>query len=179
MSKEIDWAQLAAQLGLLKPNGESSGSNQAREALELIIGADTLRASVDHYVACGRGAELARSVLWILHPWSAMSRCYEIYKSDASINRRRTAVELLRVVADRRALPWIPEFLNDPDADVQSWGAGVLDQLLFSELVDPEDVEDLIKAAEQHPNQLVRERADFIRRHLKNDENRDGQNRSE
>ena len=167
MSAEIDWHKLSAELGLLRADGETGGSDDARRALELIIGEDALRASVDHYIAYRRGYELARSVLWQLRPWSAMRYCYEIFKGPQKLTVRRAAVELLRVVADRRALPWIPEFLEDSDADIQSWGIGVLDQLLFSELIWPEEAEELIKMAERHQNQLVREGAERIRGYLR------------
>jgi hypothetical protein len=76
MSAEINWEKLAVDLGLLTAQGEHSGSGEARRALEIILGEDALRAAVDYYVAHGRGGELARSVLWQLRPWSAMSRCY-------------------------------------------------------------------------------------------------------
>lgn len=164
---EIDWQKLSAHLGLLRPDGEAGGSDDARRALELILGADALRASVDHYIAGRRGSELARSVLWQLRPWSAMSHCYEIFKGQKELPVRRAAVELLRALADRRALAWIPEFLEDSDPGIQSWGFGVLDQLLFSELIEPEEAEELIQAAEQHRNQLVREGAQGIRGYLR------------
>jgi hypothetical protein len=96
-----------------------------------------------------------------------MSRCYEIFKNDPRIEDRRASVELLRVVADRRALPWIPEFLGDPDSSIQACGVGVLDQLLWSELIEQEEAEDLLKSAEQHGNGAVRERAEFIRSFLR------------
>ena len=96
-----------------------------------------------------------------------MSYCYEIFKGPRKLAIRRAAVELLRVVADRRALPWIPEFLNDSDPDIQGWGIGVLDQLLYSELVWPEEAEDLLKTAEQHQSEHVRERAEWIRNFLR------------
>lgn len=92
-----------------------------------------------------------------------MCRCYEIFNGPETVEARRTAVELLRVVADRRALPWIPEFLQDDDALIQAWGAGVLGQLLWSELIEPEEAERLLIAVDQHSNEPVRERAEFIR----------------
>src|SRR4051812_43307752 len=98
----IDWKQLGQQLGTLRVDGESGGSSEALRAIELLLGEDQLRAAVDYYVAGHRGCELARSVLWQLHPWSAMQRCYEIYRSDADVGAKVSAVELLRVVADRR-----------------------------------------------------------------------------
>lgn len=72
-------------------------------------------------------------------------------------------MELLRVVADRRALPWVAEFLNDEDLQVQSWGIGVLDQLLWSELIEPEEAEEVLERAEGHANAAVREHVEFIR----------------
>ena len=167
MSAEIDWQKLSAELGLLTADGEAGGSNDARRALELIIGEDALRASVDHYVAYRRGYELARSVLSQLRPWCAMSYCYEIFKGPQELPARRAAIELLRLVADRRALPWIPEFLHDSDPDIQAWGIGVLDQLLYSELIWPDEAEELIETAELHQNNLVREGAERIRRYLR------------
>ena len=168
MNEEIDWAKLASALGLSAPYGEyCCGSDDAQRALEQIIGEDALRASVDYYVDCRLGSSLARSVLWRLRPWSAMRRCYEIFKGPETVENRRTAIELLRVVADRRALPWISEFFEDEDSLIQAWGAGVLDQLLFSELVEQEEAEELLRAAEQHSNQSVRERAEFVRGYLR------------
>jgi hypothetical protein len=167
LSVKIDWEELASRLGLLTADGESSGSDQARRALELILGEDALRASVDYYLAHRRGSELARSVLWQLHPWSAMSYCYEIFKGPHAIETRRTAVELVRVVADHRALPWISEFLADKDADIQVCGVGVLDQLSWSGLIQPEAAEELLRTAEQHENEAVREVAEFIRGFLR------------
>ena len=75
MSVPIDWEELAQELGTLRPDGESGGSDEARRAIELLLGEDRLRQAVDYYVAGRRGSELARHVLWQLHPWSAMQRC--------------------------------------------------------------------------------------------------------
>jgi hypothetical protein len=77
------------------------------------------------------------------------------------------AVELVRVVADHRALSWVAEFLDDEDSHIQVWGVGVLDQLLWSHLIEPEAAEDLLRMAERHQNEAVRERAEFIRSFLK------------
>lgn len=166
MKEQIDWQALALELGTLRENGESSGSDRAREALEILLGEDNLRHAVDYYILGKPGSELARSVLWLLHPFSAMKYCYDIYKSDLPIQARRFAVELLRVIADKRAVNWIDEFLEDSDPEIQAWGAGVLDQLLYSYLVEPEDVEHLLVKAETHDNPGVRERAEFIRSFL-------------
>ena len=163
MKEQIDWQALASQLGTLREGGESSGSHKACEALEILLGEDNLQYSVDYYISGKPGSELARSVLWHIRPFSAMRYCYDIFKSNLPIGVRRSAVELLRVVADKRAVDWIDEFLNDDDLEIQSWGAGVLDQLLWSELVEPDDIEHLLAKAEAHSNIGVRETAEFIR----------------
>lgn len=167
MKEQIDWKALALRLGALREGGESGGSNYAREALEVLLGEDNLREAVDYYVAGGPGGELARSVLWLIQPWAAMERCYDIYKSGRDVGSRRMAVELLRVVADERALGWVEEFLGDEDAGIQAWGAGVLDQLISSGRVEAGDVEGLILKAESHANPAVRERAEFIRENMR------------
>jgi hypothetical protein len=167
MGSAIDWEQLAEQLGTLKADGESGGSDVAKRAIELLLGEQQLRDAVDHYVAGGRGSELTRSVLWQLQPWSAMKRCYEIYQSDADIESKVSAVELLRVVADRRALEWVAEFLADTHPGIQNWGAGILDQLLWSGLVQPEDCEDLLIAVRKHSNGQVQKTAVFIDEYLR------------
>jgi hypothetical protein len=174
MIDRIDWSALANQLALLTPEApsgrdgrsERSGSDAARRALEVLIGEPALRASVDDYITGASGSELARSVLWLLHPWSAMTHCYEIWRSAPSIEERRSAVELLRVVADGRALGWIGDFLEDEDETVQAWGAGVLDQLLWSNLVSVVEAEPLLVSAERHANPAVRKTAEFIRGYL-------------
>jgi len=159
---EIDWTEIARTLGTLHENGESGSSEDAREAIAMILGPTHLHAAVDHYVSHKKGYELVRHVLWLLRPWSAMERCYEIYQNEEDPDVRREAIELLRVVADRRALPWIKGFLEDPDEGVQSWAAGIVDQLLWSSLVDPEDCDELLHLMANHSNRLVLDRYSFI-----------------
>jgi len=158
MQRNIDWQALATRLGAFsEPNAELGSSAMARAALEEIVGPQALRDAVDHYVARAPGAELARSVLWQLHPWSAMQRCHEIFLTSPDLEARRTAIELLRVVADGRALPWIAQYLADPDPRIQFWGAGILDQLLFSSLVELDDCTSLLDAMAVHENEKIRE----------------------
>jgi len=176
VATEINWDEVRSALRFLMPQCEPAGSDAARLALEMILGEDALKACVDYYVADGPASELVRSVLWLLRPWSAMARCRELATLPNRIETRRSAVELLRVVADRRALPWVAEFLEDEDAQVQSWGIGILDQLLCSNQIEPEEAEVLLQQAVRHENGAVRERAEFIRGFLRDRrEHGDGQ----
>lgn len=95
-----------------------------------------------------------------------MQRCYSIYKTADDPEERIAAIDLLRVVADGHALPWIPEFLADAEPGIQVWGAGVLDQLLISDLIDVESCNDLLSQLEIHPNEQVRSTHAFIQEYL-------------
>ena len=163
MSEPIDWLKLSQNY-----REREQRSLTASVAIEQIIGEDVVRQAVDYYVGWKPESELARSVLWQLRPWSAMQRCYEIYRSDAAVEDRRTAIELLRVVADERVLDWITEFLTDPDAGIQNWSMGILDQMLFggdirNSETAMEKVEQLLAAAEQHTSPAVRQVAASLR----------------
>lgn len=164
----VDWEQLARSVGAIRDDqSEHSGTSLARRAIEKMIGVDACRSAVDHYVSHKPGCELARSILCHIHPWSAMERCYEICNEDDNTDIRRSAIELLRVVADGRVLPWVPEFLADTDQGVQTWGAGIVDQLLWSHEIEPADCSDILKTMAEHENEQVRERYEFIQSNLK------------
>ena len=157
----IDWQGLATQLGSVETESdgarlERGGANLGRAALELLLTPGEIVAAVDHYVSLKPGFELARSVLSLLRPWSAMLRCNELFSTAPDLEVRRSAVELLRVVADRRVVPWVPMFLADPDPAIQSWGIAVLDQLVFSALIDAEEARSLIELGRTHENESVR-----------------------
>lgn len=162
----IPWDEIRTALRKEIIDNDPSGDDAARRALEMILGEEALRTSVDYYVAVGPASELVRSVLWLLRPWSAMVRCKELAQASNDIETRRRAVYLLQAAADRRALGWVAEFLNDDDPQIQSCGAGVLDQLLWSESVEVEEAEELLLRAAGHANEGVRQRAEFIRSYL-------------
>ena len=163
MSDTVDWKALAEEVGTLRGNEEVGDAGYARQAIEILLGEKILRQAVEYYISGEPGSELARHVLWQIHPWSAMKHCYHIYKSDGDPERRRLAVELLRVVADRRALGWIDELLQEEDPLIQMWGAGVIEQLLLSGLVSEEEAEEQLEKAEKHANPSVREIANNIK----------------
>ncbi|MFO0129079.1 MAG: hypothetical protein ACK54J_18140, partial [Pseudanabaena sp.] len=87
---------------------------------------------------------------------------YDIYKFSENIESRISAIELLRVIADRRVLIWIEEFLSDANEGIQFWGIGIVDQLLFSQLVEYEDVQNILEKARDHKNSQVVEKTHEI-----------------
>lgn len=162
----IDWQQLALDLGTLRADGESGSAILARQALERIIGDGQWRAAVDHYVLNRPGFELARSVLSLVRPWAAMQRCHELFLHMDDQAARCSAIELLRVVADRRVLSRVPEYLSDANPGVQYWAAGIVDQLLWSDLVEPEECTALLEQMENHSHSGIQEKAAWIRSFL-------------
>ena len=158
-----NWEVIAKQVGAIDDNGsESSSGDMALKAIEILLGEESLRKAVHYYIDGKPGSELLRGVLWKTHPWCAMEECYQIFKSDPDVLHKRLAVELLRVVADRKALEWVPEFLQYNDNEVQQWGIGVVDQLFFSELCYEEEISDILDSAMKHSNHFVREKAEDI-----------------
>ena len=163
---------LARSFGLLEEVdgevvGESGGSDAAKAALVEIVGKDVLRDAVDYYISFEPGFELARSVLWVLRPLVAMERCYEIYKSSQNPDERHSAIELLRVVGDRRAVPWIPEFLSDDDPVIRAWGIGLVDQLAWSSTISEDETRAILNGIGDHPDSYMLEKSkeieDFLR----------------
>lgn len=158
-----NWVNIATEVGAIDENGhEFSSSTMACEAIEIILGKDNLKEAVRYYVAHKPGKELLRGVLWQLHPYSAMEECYRIFKESNNLDDKIDAVELLRVVADKRVLKWVPEFLEHENSGIQNWGIGIIDQLLFSQLCDEEDVVQILDKAKNHSSQYVREKAEEI-----------------
>lgn len=160
--RRIVWERLASEVGLIEASepgvrNERGGNAAGRAALERIVGPARLIDAVEHYVAMAPGFELARSVLRLLRPWSAMAHCHGIFRSRSSIQTRRSAVELLRTIADRRALPWVLEFLADGDPEIQYWGISLVLELSYTEALDPDHVAPILDAAREQANERVRE----------------------
>jgi hypothetical protein len=166
MKEKMDWVSLGKQIGTLKESGESVSTQDAQRAIEILIGEENIRELVDYYIDGKPGYELGRLVLRQFHPWSAMEYCYEIYKSDENPQRRMFAIELLRSVADKRALKWVNEFLEDENPQIQVLGIGILDYLNLKSLIVIEEVEEILSKALQHSNLGVRQIARTVRKNL-------------
>lgn len=153
----VDWEELSAAIGTRFKVGtalaETGGDNHARSALELIVGRPAWEDAVEHCLAFRPGYELARSVLSLVQPRSAMDYVHAIFKSDRTPGHRRAAIELLRSFADRTILDRVPDYLNDEDPDIRHWGLRVLDRILWcgADLSDP-GVISAFDAANAHPD---------------------------
>ncbi|MCL9998956.1 MAG: HEAT repeat domain-containing protein [Erythrobacter sp.] len=163
MSEPVDWGALAGKLGTITPSehgwSERGGTAVAYDAIE-ILGASVLREAVDFYVSGEPGFEVAKSVLMFLKPSAAMERCREIFRDPADPQQAADAIELLRMVADRRVLDWIPELMASENEAVRIWTLGILDQLLvMQESITPEEAAPIFKQALADPSDNVRSQA--------------------
>jgi len=172
-SRPVDWKALAQELGVLHDGQEGTSVDDYRRALELLVGEEVIRSGVDHYVAGGQGMDLVAGVLSRIRPRSAMERCYQIFNSNADIETRRSAIDLMRMVADRSALAWVPEFLADPDQGVQNWGIEVVEQLLWTGTIDESEGGPFLREAERHPSEHVRKVVERTREMLRKRWDRD------
>jgi hypothetical protein len=157
---KANWSVLAREMGtLIDSRSEIGGSDLGTQVIEHLLGAEFFEQAVEHYISGEPGAELARSVLLRLRPWSGMKHCYEIFKTSKNSDKRTYAVELLPYVGDRRVLQWIPEFLADPDETIQNLSMRIIDQFLYRHLVCEEDVQPILEAALSHERAYIREQA--------------------
>lgn len=153
----IDWSRLAEDLGAEDPLS-SGGKRAARQALLEIVGAEGFAEAVEHCIELRAGFGLARAVLDLVRPLPALRRCFEIYRRDGSLDRRRRAVELLRDLADERSIGWAIEFLRDDDEAIQWAGASLVERVLWGFGVEADEVEMELAAMGEHRNPAVRER---------------------
>jgi hypothetical protein len=157
---KVDWSVLAREMGtLIDSRSEIGGSDLGTQVIEHLLGAEFFEQAVEHYISGEPGAELARSVLLRLRPWPGMKHCYEIFKTSKNFDKRIRAVELLPYVGDKRILPWIPEFLANPDETIQNLSMRIIEQFLYRHLVCEEEVQPILKKALSHDNAYIREQA--------------------
>jgi HEAT repeat protein len=172
--QSIDWGAIAEELATITSTdcgrNERGGSDVAREALVKIIGDNAFRDAVDFYLSGQPGNELARSVLGLLRPPAAMERCLEVFRTSRDEQIVAAAVELLGMLADSRALDWIPEFLASDNVGARVWAVGIIDQLLImTEEIEFNDAEPLIEIALNDSDERVRKGARQVLEMLEQD----------
>ena len=173
MTGAVDWTALAERLGTITwtegGRSELGGTRVARKALAELLGEELLVSAVEHYLRHEPGDETARSVLLELKPPTAMDRCLAVFESDPDIDRVRTAVELLRWVADQRALAWYPSIMAHEDEIVRAWGTRLIDQLWMSGELEAEDAMPYLMSALSDGSEIVRSNAEQVVEMLEQD----------
>jgi hypothetical protein len=148
---QVAWKELAIELGSVNSYNTQLGF----DAIETLLGEDFFAQAVKCCIDFEEGWLLAEGVLRILRPLG-MKHCYNIYKLSRDLDKRRRAVLLLKYTSDREVLNYIPEFLADPDEQIQRSVIEILDQMLFWNAIDYEDFISILESAIDHPNEEVR-----------------------
>jgi hypothetical protein len=157
----IDWEALAKQVGDITSDGERWGTPSGRRALEILLGEENLRGTVDYWVSQKPGCFTAEMVLNIIRSKVAMERCYEIYKTEHGTEKAAGAVFLLASIAEAEALPWVREFLEDHNRNIRWNGLMVLRTVVGGPLDDAAiaTAKELLDKAASDPDSEMRERA--------------------
>jgi hypothetical protein len=142
----IDWELLRREIGAPTNLG---GDSLAKLALARILGDESAIAAVRGYVQGDEASELARSVLWCLRPRAAILECERIFRASQDANRRRSAIELLRGMADGSVLAWLGEVFDDPDPGVRYFAVDLLRYLGHAGMTHPELVAPISSAPRQ------------------------------
>lgn len=162
----IDWYDLAKRLGTITETAtgrsESGGTRIAIQALTEILSDEELRGAVDYYVSRQPGWEMAKSVLQLLKPPSAMDRCHEIFLTSDDQDDVSFVINLLQYVADSRVLDRVPLYLASDNDGAQYWGVGIIDQLVSFGGVELGEAMPVLRLALDHSSEKIRERAQRI-----------------
>lgn len=164
----MSWSELIAQAPPRDPHQAFGDPAQARAALVGLLGEQTIANAVRAYVEGSPQAELARSLLELLAPPAAAEACRALLfdQADVPAPARQAACELLRVVADERALAWAEALIDDEDREVARLAMALVDRLLISGQVAPEQVDALVERAERSRDDGLREQARLTREEL-------------
>lgn len=149
-----------------KPLEDLNMSRNAKLALEVFLGKEWVKSTVDYIIKTpGEAWDLALKTLRLLESEYAVDYAYRIYKNSKIKEHRRQAVFVIKDVAHCKSINWVEEFIND--TEVIEWGLGVLDQLLWCEKIEPTaDTEKLLNLALIKSNGQLKENIQFIRDYL-------------
>ncbi|MFI2743358.1 hypothetical protein ACG2LH_11510 [Zhouia sp. PK063] len=159
-----DWSKISE---LIKSNNsELTLDGKSRLAIESFLGKSWIENTVDYIIELKPGWDLAVNCLRILESEYATDYAYNIYKNSTDKNDRRIAVLIIKDIAHPKSIDCITEFLNDEN--VADFGLGILDQLLWTEKIEPNELTELLlNLASEKWNGGLKEKVEFIREYLK------------
>lgn len=154
---KTNWYELTFSIG--------QDSQYVSRAFETILGDEWIEDTVECAIEYGLGGELAMNCLRHIHSEKACIYAYNVYKSSTG-ERARMAIWLIKHLTNKISYPWVEDFLNDKN--VMDWGLGVLDQLLWGQIIEyDENVERLLQLAHINSKGGLDELIQFIRDYLK------------
>jgi len=151
----VQWQRFATELGFVPVSGQGfNGGDNARAAIAVLLGDDTLRGAVDSCVDRDPGEALANSVLSLLKPKVARDHCLQTVRRDPDTSRRQFAASLFTDMATGDDLPVVEELLVHPDPQVQVWAVALLRVLAYDDESLPAGPYGVMMR--EHANPLVR-----------------------
>jgi hypothetical protein len=161
MNKE--WNQISKLIN--KTNSKLTLNRKSKFAIELFLGKKWIKNTVDYIIQLKPEWNLALNCLRILESEIATDYAYRIYKTSANKEDCRYAVLIIKDIAHPKSIDWITEFLNDEN--VADFGLGVLDQLLWTEKIEPNELtESLLNLATEKQKGKLAKKVEFIRKYL-------------
>jgi hypothetical protein len=173
---DINWAELAETAGIVTKytaTGGSStnqGSEEARRALEWLLGDNNIRHGVQLWLEGRQGEQAAASAVWSVlmyirsHKASKVAfEAYQAAKKEGNSDTAALAVLLISDICHPAALNWVEEFLAyGPTSNA---GLRLVDQALFQGVIYPDDsrLERWLSTAESNPDEYMQEAAHRIR----------------
>lgn len=163
---KTDWNKIDRELS---KEIQSYGTHRAEKALELILGDEWIKEAVNKAIYFGdNSSELAMNCLRHISSSKAAKFAYSIYKNEKDDGRKSISVWLIKQLAVKESYEWVEEFLND--TKVIGWGIGVLDQLLWCEVIDYEEekkrIDFLLELTLKNSNGELKDNVDFIKNYL-------------
>ncbi|WP_299112174.1 hypothetical protein [uncultured Winogradskyella sp.] len=161
MNKE--WSQISELIK--KTDSKLTQDGKSKFAIELFLGKPWIKNTVDYIIQLKPEWNLAVNCLRILESEYATDYAYQIYKNSINKEDCRFAVLIIKDIAHPKSIDWVAEFLNDEN--VADFGLGVLDQLLWTEKIEPNELtESLLNLATEKRNGGLVEKVEFIREYL-------------
>ena len=169
---KTNWKEIAIKIGSIQSTNdtlEKGGMEFAKRALEEILGDEWIEDAVEHAISGDPGSEIAMNCLRYIESIRAAKYAYKVYKESSIYDERSMAVWLIMHLRVKESFDWIEEFLNDES--VIDWGIGLLDQLLWCEIIDNEQeqerIDSLFELADKNSEGRLKDNIDFIKDYLK------------
>lgn len=168
MEVRIDWSAIARELG--EEQRLSSGAtmmsaspNLGRRVLDRMLGREAIEDAVETVACYAEGSGVAESMLGVLRSRHATEYCYRKLREARGADERRGYAHALRCCADGIALGWLDALWSDEDAGVQVLAAKMLEGLIYSGVVDQDEMESALERGSRHSDPVVRENVGFAR----------------
>jgi len=138
----INWNDLTEKFCCNNEGQYVYSSDDAKNVISQALGKEFIEDAVNFYVynLPEDGSELARLVLSQLKSDYAVDYIFKLYSEEQNIEYKTVAIELFRFVVTKQSLKYYPLIIKDQNLEIRKWASYTLDQLLYQNIVDIEDI---------------------------------------